>query len=232
MSWKTVCYRSMRRADRTKKTNHLPVHAGSDTRIHPTLRARTKALARWGRCSCLHLFSDFPTFVMTNNNTNDFAMILNPVFATFRHFVLPRNPVCATVSAVVSRRSPANKIVPLLSSRTPVARASTSSAMTKPKALLLGSVDQYVLSARSCFGNYLYPSRSAQDTWRSLSSLADLVEPASTNRKDFLQECKDGKLDGVVACYRTFGSVSVTGPWDEELVKALPSSFGMVAHNG
>lgn len=62
--------------------------------------------------------------------------------------------------------------------------------------------------------------------------MADPVESKSTNRKDFIQECKSGKLDGVVAAYRTFPSVSITGVWDEELVQALPDSFKMVAHNG
>lgn len=62
--------------------------------------------------------------------------------------------------------------------------------------------------------------------------MAELIEPESTNRADFIKECKDGKFDGVVAAYRTFASVSVTGLWDEELVAALPSSFKSVSHNG
>lgn len=73
---------------------------------------------------------------------------------------------------------------------------------------------------------------SARDTWEDLSSLVEIVEPRSSNRQDFIAECKAGKLDGVVAVYRTFPSVSVTGHWDEELVQALPESLKLVAHNG
>ncbi|KAL9092162.1 MAG: hypothetical protein Q9165_004595 [Trypethelium subeluteriae] len=86
--------------------------------------------------------------------------------------------------------------------------------MTKPKALLLGDIDH------------------AKDTWQSLSDVADLVCPQSTNRKEFLDECRNGKYDGVVVAYRTFQSAALTGLFDEELVKALPKSIRFVAHNG
>jgi hypothetical protein len=36
----------------------------------------------------------------------------------------------------------------------------------------------------------------------------------------------------VVAAYRTFGSISITGLIDEELVNALPKSWRYLAHNG
>lgn len=45
-------------------------------------------------------------------------------------------------------------------------------------------------------------------------------------------EAQSGAFDGVVAAYRTFPSVSVTGNWDEELVSALPGTFKAVSHNG
>ncbi|GAB1203957.1 hypothetical protein APSETT445_002602 [Aspergillus pseudonomiae] len=73
---------------------------------------------------------------------------------------------------------------------------------------------------------------SAHTTWQSLSDIAELVKPTATNRAEFIQECKDGKLDGVVAAYRTFDSVSITGLVDEELVNALPSSLKYLAHCG
>ncbi|PIG88857.1 glyoxylate reductase [Aspergillus arachidicola] len=85
---------------------------------------------------------------------------------------------------------------------------------TKPKVLLLGKIIH------------------AHTTWQSLSDIAELVEPTATNRAEFIQECKDGKLDGVVAAYRTFDSVSITGLVDEELVNALPSSLKYLAHCG
>jgi glyoxylate reductase len=65
-----------------------------------------------------------------------------------------------------------------------------------------------------------------------LSDIGDLIEPQSTNRTDFIQECKSGKLDGVIVAYRTFGSSSITGLIDEELVNALPKSWRYLAHNG
>lgn len=58
------------------------------------------------------------------------------------------------------------------------------------------------------------------------------MTPAATNRAEFLEECRSGKLDGVVAAYRTFDSVTITGLIDEELVNALPSSCTFLAHCG
>ncbi|KAJ0425193.1 D-isomer specific 2-hydroxyacid dehydrogenase [Aspergillus carlsbadensis] len=84
----------------------------------------------------------------------------------------------------------------------------------KPKALLLGKFDH------------------AQTSWDSLSSIAELVTPVATNRAEFIEECKSGKLDGVVVAYRTFDSVSITGLVDEELVNVLPKSLQFLAHCG
>ncbi|KAI7205981.1 glyoxylate reductase, partial [Hortaea werneckii] len=86
--------------------------------------------------------------------------------------------------------------------------------MAKPKVLLLGKIDH------------------ATQTWENLSDIADLIQPQSTNRADFIAECKSGRLDGVAACYRTFASASITGPWDEELIAALPRSLKFCSHNG
>ncbi|KAK4995825.1 glyoxylate reductase, partial [Cryomyces antarcticus] len=85
--------------------------------------------------------------------------------------------------------------------------------MSKPKVLLLGTIDH------------------AHKIWDSLSSIAELVNPSASNRAKFIEECKSGKYDGVKAAYRTFASVSVTGLWDEELVNVLPKSLEFVAHN-
>ncbi|KAJ5679462.1 Phosphoglycerate dehydrogenase [Penicillium macrosclerotiorum] len=78
----------------------------------------------------------------------------------------------------------------------------------RPKLLLLGKIGQYV------------------------NMTSDLVTSTATNRAEFLQECRDGKLDGVVATYRTFHSASLTGLVDEELVNALPKSLRYIAHCG
>ncbi|KAF2145483.1 uncharacterized protein K452DRAFT_283839 [Aplosporella prunicola CBS 121167] len=89
-----------------------------------------------------------------------------------------------------------------------------SSKMSKPKALLLGNLDH------------------AKKTWEALSDIAELVTPQAKNRAEFIEECKSGKLDGVVAAYRTFGSVQITGLVDEELVNVFPESLKFIAHNG
>lgn len=86
--------------------------------------------------------------------------------------------------------------------------------MAKPKVLLLGKIDH------------------AHEAWNSLSDIAELIEPQSKNRNDFIEECKSGKLDGVAAAYRTFVSVGITGLWDEDLVGALPKSLEYCVHNG
>lgn len=72
----------------------------------------------------------------------------------------------------------------------------------------------------------------AHEQWQQLSDLGDLVKPASTNRADFIKECQEGRLDGVVAAYRTFGSASITGRFDAELVNVLPKSWRFLAHCG
>ncbi|PYI12482.1 hypothetical protein BO78DRAFT_392329 [Aspergillus sclerotiicarbonarius CBS 121057] len=84
----------------------------------------------------------------------------------------------------------------------------------KPKVLLLGDIIH------------------AHNTWSSLSTIADLIRPTATNRTEFIQECQSGQLDGVVAAYRTFDSVRITGLVDEELVNALPKSLVFLAHCG
>ncbi|OAP60736.1 hypothetical protein AYL99_05738 [Fonsecaea erecta] len=85
---------------------------------------------------------------------------------------------------------------------------------SRPKILLLGEIEY------------------ASEAWQSLSSLGDLIVPAATNRDDFIRECRDGKLDGVVAAYRTFQSTSITGLFDAELCNALPKSWRYLAHCG
>ncbi|KAF2019170.1 hypothetical protein BU24DRAFT_386007 [Aaosphaeria arxii CBS 175.79] len=85
---------------------------------------------------------------------------------------------------------------------------------TKPKVLLLGTIE------------------SDTKEWAKLQEIADIVTPTSQSRDAFLAECRSGALDGVVAAYRTFSSVNVTGLVDRELVEALPRSLGFISHNG
>jgi hypothetical protein len=73
---------------------------------------------------------------------------------------------------------------------------------------------------------------SAKKEFDALSEIADLVAPSSTSREEFIEECKSGAFDGVVAAYRTFDSVTITGRIDSELLESLPKSLKFIAHNG
>lgn len=73
---------------------------------------------------------------------------------------------------------------------------------------------------------------SANDSWKSLSSLAEVLEARAENRIDFLQQCQAGAFDGALVVYRTFESVEFTGRFNEEVVWALPASVKFVCHNG
>ncbi|KAJ5203104.1 hypothetical protein N7449_005183 [Penicillium cf. viridicatum] len=70
-----------------------------------------------------------------------------------------------------------------------------SSTSPKPKVIHLGSID-HAQAARSALGE-----------------IAELVESSATNRAEFIQECKDGKLDG-------------------EILNVLPSSLRYITHCG
>ncbi|PNS19849.1 hypothetical protein CAC42_7816 [Sphaceloma murrayae] len=65
-----------------------------------------------------------------------------------------------------------------------------------------------------------------------LASIADLIEPKASNRKDFIDECRSGAFDGCIAAFRTFASFGFTGPIDQEILDVLPSSLKFLAHNG
>lgn len=59
-----------------------------------------------------------------------------------------------------------------------------------------------------------------------------MIEPKARSREEFIKECKSGAFNKVVAAYRTFQSVAITGLVDEELVALLPKSLKFIAHNG
>ncbi|MCJ1407656.1 hypothetical protein MMC19_001727 [Ptychographa xylographoides] len=90
------------------------------------------------------------------------------------------------------------------------------SSSSKPRILLLGEIEH----------------EDAEKDWRSLSNLAELVTPKATSRADFIKECESGELDGIVATFRTFSSVTITGRVDTELIQALPKSLKYICHNG
>ncbi|KAL8863054.1 MAG: hypothetical protein Q9178_000427 [Gyalolechia marmorata] len=88
---------------------------------------------------------------------------------------------------------------------------------SKPKVLLLGEIEH----------------APAQSAYNSLSSLANLIAPKSTEPADFLDECRSGAFNDTKAVYRTFQSVSITGRIEGEVVKALAEAgVRFIAHNG
>ena len=59
------------------------------------------------------------------------------------------------------------------------------------------------------------------------------MTPKSTNPADFLEECRSGAFDGVIAASRTFDSVSITGRIEGEVVQALArAGLKFLSHNG
>jgi glyoxylate reductase len=86
--------------------------------------------------------------------------------------------------------------------------------MSKPTVLLIGSLTH------------------CMKEWEDMGSKYNLKEYLKGDRQDFLSKCKNGEFDNVKGLYRSNNSVSETGPFDAELVAALPKSLKWVAHNG
>lgn len=73
---------------------------------------------------------------------------------------------------------------------------------------------------------------SATKDWEALSKIADLIVVTSTNRVDFIKEAKSGVFEGVVAAFRSFTSLGITGVFDEEILSVMPSTFKFLCQNG
>jgi lactate dehydrogenase-like 2-hydroxyacid dehydrogenase len=67
------------------------------------------------------------------------------------------------------------------------------------------------------------PSRSAKEDWEALSEVAEPITVKSSNRGDFLKEAQSGAFDGVVAAFRAFTSINITGIIDSEILSAIPT---------
>lgn len=80
--------------------------------------------------------------------------------------------------------------------------------------------------------NELTKGTSARADWDALSEVAELIEVKSTNPADFKVEAESGAFDGVVAAYRSFTSMSITGLIDTEFLKLMPSTFKFLCQNG
>ncbi|KAL1632759.1 hypothetical protein SLS58_011340 [Diplodia intermedia] len=72
----------------------------------------------------------------------------------------------------------------------------------------------------------------ARKEWQDCSSFIELLEFPTGTREEFLSNLKGGKYDNVVAIYRSNDSTKFTGPFNSELVQALPSSLKYICHNG
>ncbi|OTB03151.1 hypothetical protein M426DRAFT_321954 [Hypoxylon sp. CI-4A] len=70
------------------------------------------------------------------------------------------------------------------------------------------------------------------DDWNSLGSKYNLLEFRKGTREQFLENCRNGTYAGVRGCYRSNSSTPFTGPFNRELVDALPDSWKYIAHNG
>ncbi|KAK9468306.1 D-isomer specific 2-hydroxyacid dehydrogenase [Lipomyces arxii] len=110
-------------------------------------------------------------------------------------------------SLIYTRQCPIQTSYRLFSSST------TSFTMSKPHILLLGNISH------------------AKAEWEALSDIATLSVCDSANREEFIKDLK-GKYSDIVAVYRTFVSVGITGRFDAELIKNLPSTFKYICHNG
>ncbi|KAG0648502.1 2-hydroxyacid dehydrogenase [Hyphodiscus hymeniophilus] len=70
-----------------------------------------------------------------------------------------------------------------------------------------------------CIGQIAF----ATEEWEAISKVADPITVKSTNRADFLAEAKSGAFNGVVAAFRAFTSISITGVINSEVLSAIPS---------
>jgi len=70
------------------------------------------------------------------------------------------------------------------------------------------------------------------EEWQALSSDFTLLHYPHGGRATFLEKCRNGAFDNVMGLYRSNASTSETGPFDAELIKALPDSLKYICHNG
>ena len=85
--------------------------------------------------------------------------------------------------------------------------------MSKPSILLIGDLSH------------------TQNEWKALESKYTLKEYRSGSRDDFLSKLKT-EFNDIVGLYRSNQSTSETGPFDAEMITALPKSLKYICHNG
>jgi glyoxylate reductase len=87
--------------------------------------------------------------------------------------------------------------------------------MTQRAALLIGGVTH------------------TQKEWEECAQVASkLYEYPDGTREEFLSKCKNGEFKDVFALYRSNDSTKITGPFNDELLDALPKSLKFICHNG
>ncbi|KAF2224174.1 D-isomer specific 2-hydroxyacid dehydrogenase [Elsinoe ampelina] len=87
-------------------------------------------------------------------------------------------------------------------------------ASQKPAALLVGGITH------------------ANKEWEEFGKDVELLEYRQGNRTEFLADLKSGKYSNVTYLYRSNESLSVTGPFDQELISLLPPSLKYIVHSG
>ncbi|KAK3956600.1 D-isomer specific 2-hydroxyacid dehydrogenase [Pseudoneurospora amorphoporcata] len=90
----------------------------------------------------------------------------------------------------------------------------SSEERQRPKILLLGTIEH------------------AHDAWKQVTEIADIIQPTSSSRSDFIAECASGAFDSCLLAYRTFDSTLLTGLLNQELISALPPSIKYIIHVG
>ncbi|KAH7367034.1 D-isomer specific 2-hydroxyacid dehydrogenase [Plectosphaerella cucumerina] len=73
----------------------------------------------------------------------------------------------------------------------------------------------------------------AHDEFASLSALTSVKRFSNENsRAEFIRNLDTGLYDDVLVISRTFDSVTMTGPFDAEMISHLPNSVRFICHNG
>ena len=117
--------------------------------------------------------------------------------------------ICIATRSIVTRR-----VCKAKHSSIHKSRAQCSSTMSRPTVLLIGGLTH------------------CNQEWSDFGSKYNLREFHTGSRDQFLSNCKKGEYNDVVGLYRSNTSVTETGPFDKELLSALPKSLKYICHNG
>ncbi|KIX00117.1 uncharacterized protein Z518_10254 [Rhinocladiella mackenziei CBS 650.93] len=85
-----------------------------------------------------------------------------------------------------------------------------------------------MLKPRILFFN---PVQHAHEAYKALASVAQTEVVASKSRQEFFEDVKRRYAD-IAVIYRTSSSGAVAGRFDEEFIRKLPSTLGVICHTG